>query len=93
MGKMNKQHLGRVSGWSHPHLAVLAGAFCIALLECFCSSGEVIAAFDFDLIKALKEVPSLEAATLSVCRVTRRKKVPFNVCTERECHFKALGCS
>ena len=80
MGKMNKQYLGRVSVWSHPHLAVLAGAFYIAFLEYFCSSEGVIAAFDFNLIKALKEVPSpcsLEAATLIVCHVTKRKKNPF----------------
>lgn len=80
MGKMNKQCLGRVSDWSHPRLAALAEAFCIAFLEYFCSCERVIAAFDFSLIKALKEVPSpcsLEAATLIVCHVTKRKKNPF----------------
>lgn len=80
MGKMNKQYLGRVSDGSHPCLAVLAGAFCIAFLAYFCSSERVIAAFDFNLIKAIKEVPSpcsLEAATLIVCHVTKRKKNLF----------------
>lgn len=35
MGRMNKQYLGMESDWLHPCLAMLAGAFCIAFLECF----------------------------------------------------------
>lgn len=69
-----------MSDWSHPHLAMLTGAFCIAFLEYLCSNERVIAAFDFNLIKTVKEVPGLcsqKAAALIVCHVTKRRKDPL----------------